>query len=222
MIVAVAEHARLAGQLVGDLQPFVFERRPHGRRDGAAAIGFQKMLREEIQLPHQLVAIERDAEGNEFTRFQLTAAPLEPLDELDGLLVQRVVLDWLRHAEMRLQRDIAEILEDKNAEIAGMPGDRRNRKRHVCQQARHVDERQLAKAERRVIYRQHHRWIVGAQHPKILPRGRVAGQRHDAHLRPGDLRALEARVDLRARLLSGGRSPIHGTCPPRRDLLRAE
>ena len=59
---------------------------------------------------------------------------LQPENELDGLLVERVVLDRLRHAQVRLQRDVAEIFEDEDAQIVCVPRDRRNRQRDVRQE----------------------------------------------------------------------------------------
>ena len=164
------------------------------------------MLHEEIQLPHQLVAIERDAVGDELRRFQLGAFPLHPEDELDRLPVERVVLGGLRHAEMRLQRDVAEILEDQDAEVVRVARNRRNRQRDVREQPADVDERQLVERERRVVHRQHHRRVIGPKNAEVLARRRVAGERHDAHLRSRELRAVQALVDARARVLKRRRS----------------
>ena len=124
------------------------------------------------------------------------SAPLQQLQEFHGVLVEGVVLDRLRHAQVRLQRDVAEILQDEDAEVVRVAGDGRHGERDGRHQPRDVHERQLGKRERRVVDRQHDGRIVRPQHAEVLPRGRVAGQRHHAHVRPGELRALETPIDL--------------------------
>ena len=107
------------------------------------------MLHEEVQLPRELVAIERDLVGNEFVGRELRALALHSEHELDRLLVEAVVFDWLRDAEVRLQRHVAEIFQNEDAEIVGMAGDRRYRQRKTGEQPPDVDERQLVERERR-------------------------------------------------------------------------
>ena len=167
------------------------------------------MLHEEIQLPHQLVAIERDSVGDVFGRSQLRAFPLHAENELDRLPVQRIVFGRLSHAEVRLQGDVAEILQDEDAKVVGMARDSGNRQRNVREEPAHVDERQLVECERRVRYRQHDRRIVRPQDTEILARRGVACQRHDAYLRPRESRALQALVDPRASVLKRWRSSFH-------------
>ena len=53
-------------------------------------------------------------------RTELRAAPLQQLDERDRLAVERRVLGRRRRAEVRLQRDVAEILQRDDAERVGV------------------------------------------------------------------------------------------------------
>ena len=73
--------------------------------------------------------------------------------------------------------------------------------RDAREQPAHVDERQLVEDERRVVHREHDRRVVGPENAEVLTRRRVAGERHDAHLRTRELRALQALVDSGARVL---------------------
>ena len=120
-----------------------------GRRDDDAAIGLEEVLDEEVQLPRQLLDVERDAVGQVVRRRELRAAPLQRGDERDRLAVERRVLGRRRRAEVRLQRDVAEILQRQHAELVGVAEDRGNRHRHLREQARDVDERQRVEVERR-------------------------------------------------------------------------
>ena len=98
VIITMAEHAGFAGQLLSHRRPFLVERPPNGGRNLEASVCLEKMFDEEIQLPRELVAIERHAEWQEVARLELLSALLQPVDELDRLFVERVVLDRLRHA----------------------------------------------------------------------------------------------------------------------------
>src|SRR5688572_9444128 len=205
----MAEHARLARKLVGDRQRLLIEGLSNRRRQRDPAIRLEKMLHEEVQLPHELFAIERDAVRDVLGRLELGPLPLHSEYELDGLAVQRIVFGWLRHAEVRLQRDVAEVFQNEDAEIVGVAGDRWNRQRNVGKEAAHVDERQFGEDEGRVVHREYDRRVVRSQNAEILPRRRVAGERHDAHLRARELRALQAFVDSGACLLKLRRSAFH-------------
>ena len=96
---------------------------------------------------------------------------------------------------MRLQCHVAEVLENEHAQIVGVAGDGRNRERYLCEQPADVHERKLVEFEWLVVDRQHDRRIVRPHDPEVLPRGRVAGERHDANLRPRELRPLKYFVD---------------------------
>ncbi len=209
VIVAMAQHARLVGELAGNHHRLLLERAARRRRQPDAAVGLQKMFYEKIQLPHQLVSIERNAERDVFGRLQLRAFPLHPEHELNRLLVERVVLGRLRHAQMGLEGDVAQIFEDENAEVVRMARDRGHGQRDVREQPADVDERQLVENERLIVDREHHRRVVGAQDAEVLTGRRVAGQRHDAHLRPREFCAMQTFVDSRARVLKRWRSPFH-------------
>ena len=93
---------------------------------------------------------------------ELRAAPLQQLDERDRLPVERRVLGRRRGAEMRLQRDVAEILERENAERVGVAEDRRHRQRNLLQQRRDVGEGQRREVDRPGVQREHDRRAVGA------------------------------------------------------------
>ena len=132
VIVAVAEHARLAGgELLDDRRPFFCQRRSLRSRDHRAAVALDEVLREEVELPRELLDVERDAVGDVAVRVDLGAAALQQVDERDGLPVERRVLGGRRRAEMGLQRDVAEILERENAERIGVAEQCRHRQR-IC------------------------------------------------------------------------------------------
>ena len=58
-------------------------------RERRAAIAFDEVLREEVELPRQLVDVERDAVGQVRVGAQLAAAALQQLDERHRLPVKR-------------------------------------------------------------------------------------------------------------------------------------
>ena len=66
---------------------------------------------------------------------ELLAAPLDRVDEAHGLPVERRMRRGRAGAQMRLQRDVSEILEREHAEIVGMAEDLRHRHRHRGKQA---------------------------------------------------------------------------------------
>ena len=82
------------------------------------------MLDEELELPRQLLDVERDAVRRIVVRPQRLAALLHAGDERHGLAIERGVLGGGRRAEVRLQRDVAEILEAEHAELVGVMQDR--------------------------------------------------------------------------------------------------
>ena len=115
-------------------------------------------------------------------RPQLGAAPLQLLDQRHRLPVQRRVLGRRGGAEVRLQRDVAEILQRENAELVRVAEDRGDRQRDLLQQLADVGERQRREVDRPGVQRQHDRRAVGRDDPEVPPVGRVAGQRHDARV----------------------------------------
>ncbi len=160
------------------------------------------MLREEVHLPRQLLDVEGDAVREVGRALELGAATLQRRDQSDGLSIAGGVLGWRHGAEVSLQRDVAEVLEGEDPEIAGMPKHGRNRHRHLLEQPRDVDERQRVEVERRRVERQHDRRGVGEQHAVVAPVGSVAGERHDARRLPREIAPLEIRIDSLA--LAGG------------------
>src|SRR5207237_10500631 len=131
-----------------------------GGRNLEPAIRLEEMLDEEVELPGELVAVERNAERQELARLHLFAALLQPIDQFDGLFIERIVFDRLRAAEMRLQRHVAEVFENQNAEIVGVAGNRGDGQRDVRQQTADVHKRQLIELERLVVDGKHHRRVV--------------------------------------------------------------
>src|SRR5207244_1825804 len=95
--------------------------------EGDTAVPLDEMFDEELELPRQLVHVEGDRIGRITIGFELAASPLEPLDERDGLAVQRLVLRARRGAQVRLERDVAQILLRHDPELIGVPKDGRNR-----------------------------------------------------------------------------------------------
>ena len=61
VIVAMAQHARLGGQFLGDRRELGGQRLARRGRQRGAAIALEKVLGEELQLPGQLLDVERDA-----------------------------------------------------------------------------------------------------------------------------------------------------------------
>ena len=108
---------------------------------------------------------------------------------------------------MRLERDVAEILEREHADVVGMPEDLRDRDRHALEQPRDVGERQRVHVERRRVQRQHERRAVRRQDAVVAPIGGVAGQRDDARAEGAEAVAAEVDVDSFA-LLGGVRAPF--------------
>ena len=104
-------------------------------------------------------------------------------DELDRLLVERIVLDRLRDAQMGLECHVAQILENQYAEIVGMAGNRRHRQRNLREQPRDIDERQLLERERLSYTARTTDGLSGRMTRKYCRRRRVARQRHDTHVR---------------------------------------
>ena len=135
------------------------------------------MLHEEVQLPHQLVAIERDAVRNELIGFELDALTLHSKHELDGLFVQGVVLDRLRDAKMRLERDVAEIFKYQDAEVVGMTGNCRYRQWNAREETAHVHERQRVERKWLVVDREDDRRVIGSKNAEILAGRGVPGER---------------------------------------------
>ena len=81
VIVAMAQHTRLGGELLHDRRPFGIKRVALGCAERRRAIAFDEMLREEIQLPCQLVDVERNRVRDVAIGLQLGAAPLQLLDQ---------------------------------------------------------------------------------------------------------------------------------------------
>ena len=159
----MAQHARLVRELGDDGRPLVGEHRLLRGRQHDAAIPFDEMADEEVELPRELLDVERDAVGQMRVGGELGAAPLQQLDQRDRLAIERRVLARRRGAQMRLQRHVAQILLRDDAERVGMIEHERHRQRHLPQQLRHVGEGQRGEVDRPGVQRQHDRRVVGRE-----------------------------------------------------------
>ena len=142
VIVAVAQHARLGGKLLGDRLPFLGERAALGLGQHRAPVVLDEMPDEEVELPGQLLDVERDPIRQVPIGLQLGAPPLQQRDERDGFPVQGRVLGRRRRAEMRLQRHVAQVLERHDAVGIRVAENRRDRQRDLLEQRGHVREGQ--------------------------------------------------------------------------------
>ena len=136
VIVAMAQHARLRGELVDDRPPLLGERRSFGRAEHHAAVALDEVGREELELPRQLLDVERHAVGRVPVRVEIRTAPLQRLDQRHRLAVQRGVLGVRRGAKVRLQRDVPEILQRDDPELVRMPEHCGHRQRNQLATAR--------------------------------------------------------------------------------------
>ena len=103
-------------------------------------------------------------------------------DQRDGLTIERRMLSRGRRADMRLERDVAEILEGDNPELTRMVQDSRDRHGHRAQQPCNVHERQGVEIDRPRMDREHPWWLLTKQHAKIPAVRSVAGKRDDLGL----------------------------------------
>ena len=153
------------------------------------------MLDEEVQLPGQLLDIERDSIRKVCRALQFRPAPLKRRDQADGLSIERRVFGSRRGAEVGLERHVAEILERQHANVVGVPEDARNGHRHLLEQPGDVHEGQRVEVERLGVQRQHNRGCVRQQHAKIATIRGIAGQRHNPRRARCETAALEVGVD---------------------------
>src|SRR5439155_15003361 len=120
-----------------------------------AAVSADEMLGEEFELPHQLLEVEGDLVRHIRVGRQGLTAALQQLDQRNGLVVERGVLARWRGAEVRLQRDVAKILQRENPELVGVAEDFRHRQRDALQQRGDVRKRQRGEVYRSRVQRQH-------------------------------------------------------------------
>ena len=79
---------------------------------------------------------------------------------------------------MRLQRDVAEILQRHDAQRVGVPQQRGNRQRHLPEQLGDIGEGQRGELDRSHVQGEHDRRLVGTDDAEVSPVRRVAGQGH--------------------------------------------
>ena len=136
VIVAMAEHARLRGELLGDRLPFVGERRAFGRRQRRRRGSPRRSACEEVELPGQLLDVEGHPVRQVRVRRQLAlraAAAARSARPPRGRAPRARAVR--RGAEMRLQRHIARDPASATMPICvRVPENRRHRQRHLLQQ----------------------------------------------------------------------------------------
>ena len=143
----MTQHTWLAGKLVSNDEHIPRSRAVRTAAEiDDASVRFEKMLREEVQLPHQLVAIEGDLIRDEV---RSTAAP-RPLTCIrntssTACLYSASCSARLRHAEVRLEGHVAEIFENQDPEIVGVPGDGWNRQGNTGEQLADIHEGQIGR-----------------------------------------------------------------------------
>ena len=101
---------------------------------------------------------------------------------------------------MRLQRDVAEILQRQDAEGIRMAEHRRDRQRHLLEQIGDVGKRERREFDRSRVQRQHDRWSIGRQDPEVATVRRIAGERHDPGAASREAALTEVLVDTIAQL----------------------
>ena len=105
-----------------------------------------------------------------------------------------------RRADVRLQRDVAEILERDDAELGRVAEDPRHRHGHRAEQLRDVHERQRLEINRPRMDGKHLRWAVAKQDAEIAPVRRIAGELHDLGLAGARFEPGQKPVDPFARV----------------------
>ena len=142
VIIAMAQHPRFRSELAGDRRPFLGQRRLLCRSQRDAAIRHDEMTDEVLELPRQLLDVECHPVRQVGVRRQLGAPSLQELDERDCLPIQRRVLGRRGGTEMRLQRDVAKILQRNDPERVVMIENGGHGQRYALEQLGHVRERQ--------------------------------------------------------------------------------
>ena len=173
------------------------------------------MADEKVQLPRELLDVERDAVGQVTVRrrgsrvgVEFGAAALQQLDERHGPPIERGMLGRRRRAQMRLQRDVAEILQRQDAERIRMAEHRRDRQRHLLEQVGDVGEGKRRELDRPSVQREHDRWSIGRQDPEVAAIRSIARQRHDPGASSREAALTEILVDAIAQLGAFNRALI--------------
>ena len=110
---------------------------------------------------------------------------------------------------MRLQRDVTEILERKDAELVGVAEQDRHRQRHLLQQFGDVGERQCRELDRSGMQREHEPWAAERDDAEVPAVRRIAGQRNDARALVRETAIPEITGDPIAQLQAVSRSLVH-------------
>ena len=193
VVVAMTQHARLARQFLGQHAPFALECLPVRRRDGSAPVGFDIVFREELEFPQQLVDVKCDAIRRIRRRRQLGAPSLQGFDQAHRVAIEAAVFLRRGRAEVRLQRDVAEVLQQQDAKVAGAIEDRRDRQGHGRQQLRDPGKGLRVGVKWLDVQRQHPRRPGAPQHAEVSPVGGIAGERQHC----GGLGAETAAFEIR-------------------------
>ena len=142
VVVAMAQDARLGGEALDQQAQFDADRDQRALVEFDAAIPEQVVLEEELHLPSELGLVEGDAVRQVDVRREFRAAMLQRGNEPHRFAIQLAVFLRTGEAEVGLQRDVAEILEQQQPEIRRFVEDVGHRHRHLIEQSRHVQERQ--------------------------------------------------------------------------------
>ena len=136
----------------------------------------QEVLDEEVELPSELLDVERQPVRRE-GRGGEPAAPL--LDQRDHPRRPAIVHPSrvaIRHAELGLERGVTQVLELQNAEIPGNTQNRRHRDWDLREQPGHVDEGETVGVERLAMDEQEPAIGIRWTDADVSPVRRVTGQ----------------------------------------------
>src|SRR5262249_10261281 len=134
---------------------FLAERGPLLARERNPPIGLDEILDEELELPRQLLDVEGDRIRQVPIGRELGAALLEAVDERHRLAIERVGLAWRCRAEVRLQGDVAKILQGDDPQGVRVIDDRRHRERDLLEELGYVRERKRLENEWLRVERDH-------------------------------------------------------------------
>ena len=99
-----------------------------------------------------------------------------------------------RRAEVRLQRDVAEILKAQHAQFVRVVKDRRHRDRNLLQQPRDRHEWHRRELDRALVQGQDDRFVALHQHTEVATIRGIAGEGH--HGRDAGRQAVQVEVLL--------------------------
>ena len=205
VVVAMAEHAGLGGQFLDDRRELLAERRARRRRRRRAAVGLEEVLHEEVQLPGELVDVERDAVGHVAGAASSRAAALQRFDEArrpggrarrarPGVAAPRCA------CSVTSPRSCSAMMPS-SFEWARMRGTGTG---IAASRPATLTNGELLEVDRSRVHGQHLRGVVRHQHAEVAAIRRVAGERHHGRA------ALREPARRRGRLIDAGADVGHG------------